>query len=309
MDYMKKVLTVLFCLVLSAGLFAQEFKLEKILEIKNSQNEKELLTRPDEAVAPYDDDSKNIMKFSPDGRLFIHDVDMNKIITIDLNSNKVDFVGETNFLEIYKCEFLTSVGDEYLLFTGRSGRFVIVDKKLKLKAKIKISDWGNMIDNIPSETFFSEEVGILFFRDINENLYSIVNPGLDNEKNKENFKSSQETLDLFSSGIDMKNLGLFNNKYLTIDGKSYYWDGLTINKINYQIMPSLDRVNIWLSNNRIRIDTKDTEGIEVVESIAIHPSGDIYILRMNWNTNTHNLYRVENTWDSDWRVKWYKSRK
>lgn len=306
---MKKVLTVLFCLVLSAGLFSQEFKLEKILEIKNSQNEIELLTRPDEAVAPYDDDSKNIMKFSPDGQLFIHDVDMNRIITIDLNSNKVDFVGETDFLEIYKCEFLTSVGVEYLLFTGRSGRFVIVDKNLKLKAKIKIYEWDNMIDNIPSETFFSEEVGILFFRDKNENLYSIVNPGLDNEKNKENFKSSQETLDLFSSEIDMKNLGLFNNKYLSIDGKSYYWDGLTINKINYQIMPSLDRVNIWLSNNRIKIDTKDSEGMEVVESIAIHPSGDIYILRMNWNTNTHNLYRVENTWDSDWRVKWYESRK
>ena len=45
---------------------------------------------------------------------------------------------------------------------------------------------------------------------------------------------------------------------------------------------------------------------EQIESIAIHPSGDIYILRMNWQTNTHNLYYIENTWDPEWREQWYK---
>lgn len=305
---MKKVLTVLFCLVLSAGLFSQEFKLEKILEIKNSQNEKELLTRPDEAVAPYDDDSKNIMKFSPDGRLFIHDVDMNKIITIDLNSNKVDFVGETDFLEIYKCEFLTSVGDEYLLFTGRSGRFVIVDKNLKLKAKIKIADWNKEIINIPEESFYDEIEDVLFFRDSNKKMYCINKPGLNLDQNKINFMEPGTAKEFVNKLKDHTGqYSLNKNGNLVYKNHNYYWKGLTINGINYQVFDNKE-VNVWLDSS-LEISCVDTDGIEVVESIAIHPSGDIYILRMNWNTNTHNLYWVENTWDSDWRVKWYESRK
>ena len=39
---------------------------------------------------------------------------------------------------------------------------------------------------------------------------------------------------------------------------------------------------------------------------AIHPSGDIYILNMNWQTNTHNLYYIKNTWDPEFREQWYK---
>ncbi|SEQ07123.1 hypothetical protein SAMN04487977_102388 [Treponema bryantii] len=45
---------------------------------------------------------------------------------------------------------------------------------------------------------------------------------------------------------------------------------------------------------------------EEIESIAIHPSGDIYILRINWQTNKHTLYCIENTWDPQWREQWYK---
>ena len=33
---------------------------------------------------------------------------------------------------------------------------------------------------------------------------------------------------------------------------------------------------------------------EEIESSAIHPSGDCFILAINWNTNTHTLYRMEN---------------
>ena len=44
---------------------------------------------------------------------------------------------------------------------------------------------------------------------------------------------------------------------------------------------------------------------EEFESVSIHPSGDIYILSMNWSTNKHNLYRIKNTWDPAWRSKWY----
>ena len=35
-------------------------------------------------------------------------------------------------------------------------------------------------------------------------------------------------------------------------------------------------------------------------------SGDIYILRINWQTNKHTLYYIENTWDPQWHEQWYK---
>lgn len=66
--------------------------------------------------------------------------------------------------------------------------------------------------------------------------------------------------------------------------------------------------NIYLFKNNILLDTinLNPDETEQFESAAVHPSGDIYILRMNWQTNTHNLYYVENTWDLQWREQWYK---
>ena len=30
------------------------------------------------------------------------------------------------------------------------------------------------------------------------------------------------------------------------------------------------------------------------------------LLRINWQTNKHTLYYIENTWDPQWRKQWYK---
>ncbi|MCR5284553.1 MAG: SH3 domain-containing protein, partial [Treponema sp.] len=86
----------------------------------------------------------------------------------------------------------------------------------------------------------------------------------------------------------------------TLNGDVYYWAGTTINHINYQIYDNKE-VNIW---NDDELEISCTSPDEEIESIAIHPSGDIYILRMNWKTNTHTLYCIENTWDPEWREQW-----
>ncbi len=67
-----------------------------------------------------------------------------------------------------------------------------------------------------------------------------------------------------------------------------------------------DAPNIYLFKNNELIKTmKVYSENEQFESVAVHPSGDIYVLRMNWQTNKHSLYRIENTWDPEWRTQWY----
>ena len=99
-------------------------------------------------------------------------------------------------------------------------------------------------------------------------------------------------------------MGTYKEKFLTVDGQVYYWEGKTIGKADYQILQG-NRVYIYGIGSTIKIQCSDKDNLEQIESIAIHPSGDIYVLRMNWTTNTHNLYRIENTWDPEWRASWY----
>ncbi|MBO4404628.1 MAG: hypothetical protein J5780_04780, partial [Treponema sp.] len=45
---------------------------------------------------------------------------------------------------------------------------------------------------------------------------------------------------------------------------------------------------------------------EMLESSAVHPSGDCYILTIDWEADIHTLYAVQNTWYPEWRTKWYE---
>ena len=77
-------------------------------------------------------------------------------------------------------------------------------------------------------------------------------------------------------------------------------------QVNGYMFYTLDS-NIYIyKNNEILKTLNLSSENESLESVAVHPCGDIYILRMNWQTNTHNLYYIENSWDPEWREQWYK---
>lgn len=160
---MKKRLMVI-CLLLNLNfIFGNDFV--KIAYLKNQKDTDSLYLRKDEEVAPYDDNSKNIMLFSPNGELFIHCIDLNKILKSNSNSKKFEFLQKTDFLESCKIECLVDVGKSWFLFCGALGRFKIFDSNFSLKASIRMLNWDFYLDNNISENYYDEENDILFFRD------------------------------------------------------------------------------------------------------------------------------------------------
>lgn len=281
--------------------FAQEnFSANKICEFENKKKQGFLFLRKSSEVSDSEFDiTGNGIKIDEDGNLYFIQSDMHKIYSFDTNTKQLSFIKDIDFLE-HGSEGISKITEKYYFCTESLGRFKLLDKDFNLKFKIKMLDWNMRLDT--EESYYDETTDILFFRDSAKAMHSIVHPGMNDAENRKNYKNPEQTLELFSSGYDMKNLGLYKGKYLTVDGHTYYWAGTTINNINYQIYDNKE-VDIW---NDDELEIKCTSPNEEIESIAIHPSGDIYILRMNWQTNKHTLYCIENTWDPQWREQWYK---
>lgn len=286
---------MILCLI-SICSFAQDFEMKQIGGFENDR--KQISMRKQEEVAPQDDETGNRLLFNENGELFIYNWD--KLTTFKL-SDKNSFItvdSEFDFSDLPCLHGLHRVSNEYLYYTWTITSYMAINQKTgDKKFQVSLNDifWNDFV-------YYDEDTDILFFHDKNNNLHSIIHPSMNDVENRKNYRNPEKTLQLFNSDYDMKKLGLYKGKYLTVDGQVYYWAGTTINHVNYQIFDNT-RVNIW-NNSKLKIDCTSSD--EQIESIAIHPCGDIYILRMNWKTNTHNLYYIENTWDSEWRTQWYK---
>ena len=110
-------------------------------------------------------------------------------------------------------------------------------------------------------------------------------------------------METFINGVKIR---VTNSNNIFINGNFHFWKQDELGNYRYQKVTN----NYFLVYNKDNIEEKYRikfpDDTEVIESSALHPSGDIYVLRMNWNTNTHNLYCIENTWDPQWRAQWYK---
>ncbi len=296
---MKKIV-FLSLILFTSNLFAQtNFTPTKICTFDNKKEQGFLFLRKSSEVTDSESDiTGNGIKIDENGNFYFIQSDMNKIYGFDTNTKQLSLIKDIDFLE-NGSEGISRITDKYYFCTGFWGRFKLLDKDFKLKFKIKMLDWNMRLDT--EESYYDEATDILFFRDTAKAMHSIVHPGMNDAENRKNYKNPDQTLELFSSGYDMKNLGLYKGKYLTLNGDVYYWAGTTINHINYQIYDNKE-VDIW-NDDELEISCKSPD--EEIESIAIHPNGDIYILRMNWQTNKHTLYCIENTWDLEWREQWY----
>ena len=290
---------IIFLAILTAvfKLYAQnDFPANKIMEFGNDKQT--ISIRQQEDVAPQDDETGNKLFFNDEGSLFIYNWDKSITFKLSDENSFIKIDENVNFSDLSCMHGLHRVSKDYLYYTWTKSSYLCVNQKTgERKFKTSINDlfWSE-------EVYYDESTDILFFRDNDSNMYSIIHPSLNDEENRKNYKNPEETLKLFNTGYDMKNLGLYKDKYLTVDGQVYYWAGTTINHINYQIFDNR-KVNVW---NEDFLEIYCTSDDEEIESIAIHPCGDIYILRMNWQTNTHNLYCIENIWDPQWRKDWYK---
>lgn len=297
---MKKKLIYGLLLLLISCLYAQE-NIKKISSFEHKNEAGFLFRRDISKLVGESDETGNGLLIDDRGNLYIVQCDMHKLYQVNIADNNLRFIKDLDFLE-YGSEGLTKITDDYYFCTGGLGRFKLLDKDFNMKFNIRMLNWDMWIDS--AEVYYDEKTNIIFFQDRDRNMHSIIHPGMNDEENRKNYKNPEETLKLFTSGYDMKNLGLYKDKYLTVDGQVYYWAGKTIGKFDYQII-SNNRVYLYSDSPTIKIYC--TSENEEIESIAIHPCGDIYILRMDWQTNTHNLYCIENTWDPDYREEWYKN--
>ena len=291
----KAIIFILGCLI-SICSFAQDFEMKLIGGFENDR--KQISMRKQEEVAPQDDETGNRLLFNENGELFIYNWD--KLTTFKL-SDKNSFIkvdSEFDFSDLPCLHGLHRVSNEYLYYTWTITSYMAINQKTGDK-KFQVSLNDIFLNDF---IYYDENTDILFFHDKNNNLHSIIHPSMNDAENRKNYRNPEKTLQLFNSDYDMKKLGLYKGKYLTVDGQVYYWAGTTINHINYQIYDNKE-VDIW---NDDELEIKCTSPNEQIESIAIHPSGDIYVLRMNWASNKHNLYYIENTWDVEWRTQWYK---
>ena len=101
-------------------------------------------------------------------------------------------------------------------------------------------------------------------------------------------------------------LTIDKKRNLYIDGARYRWGTLRYQTKNYNVLlvPDDYHINVYDGNKRQFLYYKIPEN-EDVETISYHPNGDWYFLTINWSTNMHTLWRIENTWDSEWREQWY----
>ena len=299
---MKRIISFIVVSIITSILSAEDVKLIKIAEFQNNSVNKETISM--RLDVGNDDISGNTMLISSKGKIFIHCRDKNEVFCFD-NKNKIlNPLFDTNFLPAPNFAHFNQITDNYYFFFGYSGNFYLIDKEYNLKASISIlHNWN--IRTYYNEAFYDEITDMFFFIDGKKELHSIIHPSLDENQNQKNYRNADETKKLLESGEYAPHLSCNDKGALILDGwNGYYWYGEKINRICYQYVDE-KRVSVFVPNNTQRFNFSSDD--EQVESIAFHPSGDIYVLRMNWQTNTHNLYRVENTWDPQWRKEWYEN--
>ncbi len=306
----RKIIFLAIMLSVLSFVFGGDYSLKKIQEYSTGTYNEGLFIRKYEQVAPQDDISKNYLVFTRNGDLCIYQADSSRMIYLNDNLKIEKEICMNLLIHAYDLMYT----DNNLLMTDKIAKIYLFDIQLQLKAYFELYDIFSLCGQgvCLTSTYYDEASDIIFFKDTDDNLHSIIHPCLNDEENRKNYKNPEETLKLFENETIINNTGIrvTKSESLFINGKYTYWGQHKIGNFVYQI--TSDDCLVYESQNvqnNFYVNILDENGKEEKESVAIHPSGDIYILRMNWETNTHNLYRVENTWDPQWRKEWYENHK
>lgn len=293
---MKKILLSIICILIFGLIFAEDYKLVKLHEFENKKENGYFFIRSEDSLSAYEDVTGNSLKIDSDGKIYVYQEDTRIIYNLDTSDyslkNRKDF-------GLFPGTAFMSVDKGLLGFQVYENGFFIIDEK----SGKKIVDIQNL--NAPIlASYYSKENNVFLYKDFDYIIHSIIDPSTDTAENKKNYRSPVQTTSLFSKNSEYGKKGIvIEDDALYVNGEPYYWYGTQVNGYMFYISTP----NIYLSKNDESID--DTINLysenEQFESAAVHPSGDIYILRMNWQTNKHTLWRIENTWDPQWREQWY----
>lgn len=301
-EVMKKKILLLFFLLSNIFVYSEDYKTKKIGNLSNTKDS--IIIRKENEVAPQDDGTGNLISINDKGEIFIFNVDKSELFKI-IDGISIEKYNSFSFEKASEKIFWNR--NSYLAY-GYMDYIHKYNFDNKLLFLVKGRDFFNNSIGYIVYLYYDEESDILFLKDSDEKLYSIVQPGMDDEENRKNFKNPEETLEYFKEGkiINNTNVRVTKEGYLFINEEFIYFGQQKIGNYVYQKMMNdyfLYNLNEPTEYFNIYYNTNEDEQFE---SSAVHPSGDIYILRMNWKTNTHNLYRIENTWDAEWREQWYE---
>ncbi len=299
---MKKTFIFITLLFISTFLWCQNVEFKKIKQFKNDKASVYIR----EEVNPQDDITGNDIFFDADGNFMIYQRDKKLM----LFTNK-DLEIETQIKINTDTSLQTFQTIENNIFMGNHTEAFYFNKNGSEFFRVNIYSILNKLNggdsNWFTDCYYDEEKDILFFTYPHNSVNSIVNPSFDEVQNQKNFRNAEETSKLLKNGNYAPHLTLDSDNDLYIDGVRCRWNATAYETTDYVIT---------LNNKRktIRVfDRKESEVLnytipenETEESITYHPNGDWYFLTINWTTDTHTLWRIENTWDSQWREQWNK---
>lgn len=293
---MKKRFLIICLFFLSSFLWSQNVELKNVKQFKNDNTSFYIRKEVD----AYDDNSGNSMFFDKEGNLYGYNIDQSRIFKFDKSFNVIkdaylDFGPYVVDFSPYEKGFLIS------FFTGAAFYY---DYDFNLKFQVHMQKICE-VENPNYKAYFDETTDILFFLDNDKGIHSIEHPSLDENLNQKNYRDSSKTMTNLGLGNYAPHLTLDEDHDLYIDGIRYRWGATAYETKKYICTLNQKKKYIRL------FDRKDSNLIyytipenEEVESITYHPNGDWYFLTINWTTNMHTLWRIENTWDPEWRERW-----
>ena len=300
---MKKAFLICSLIFVSTFLWSQNAELQSV---KQFSNNKELKIVHDYELDPYNGSSGNRLFCDGNGCLFIFNHDSNILYELDPKTFQIAKNYSYNFADIYSDSELFglyAISKNYFFYKWTDAASIAIERKSGERKYVV-----NVNSLVASQiSYYDEEKDVLFFQDKNNNIHCIEHPSLDENQNKKNYHNVEETKKLLESETYSSRFSIDSDNDLYIDGVRYRWGSTAYETVNY----------ICTLNNKkkyIRVfDRKESQLLnytisenEEVEDITYHPNGDWYFLTINWSTNTHTLWRIENTWDSEWREQWYK---
>lgn len=288
----KKIITIILCILVITVVTAQDYPLIKVAEFDNKNEEGYLYYRL--IVAPHDDQTGNDLVFDEQGYPILFQHDTGKLYILNKDTYKTEVVYNTP-LRNSSYEKLIKAENNQLIYFSPLSNIQITD--YSGTRKVYVPYLGFTINSM----YYQEASKILLFIDAQYKLHSIVNPGIDEAQNKANYRTPEETIALFESGTDLQGLTrdekgrIYNNGKFVSNGKIFV---PVLNEVRYIYGSQLISIGLPNSTSYINIDVKSSSN-EIHESTAVHQSGDIYLLRYNKDTDKHILYKIENTWDLD----------
>ncbi len=229
----KAIIFILGCLI-SVCCFAQEFEMKLIAGFENKKGENSIVIRKASEVDVSDDVTGNILSIAEDGTIIIHCRDLDKLVKLTGDYKLKDFVNLKGVINS-DAKHLEKIYGEKFIFSGSWADYILIDKDGKeIFGFNPLWDYNIRMDSKTS--YYLEEANVLFFWDNNENIYCVVNPGMDKEENRKNFHNTEETKKIFESDVEINGVKIrvSSSNNVFFDGKRTYWDQTRMNDYMYQ---------------------------------------------------------------------------